>query len=40
MKKGMSIAGLSLGIVGVVLSTCAIIFSAIGMSKKKKHHFK
>ena len=34
MKKGMSIVGLSLGIVGVAVSTCAIVFSAIGMGKK------
>ncbi len=40
MKKGMSVAGLSLGVVGIVLSTCAIVFSAIGMTKKKKHNFK
>lgn len=37
MKKGMTIAGLVLGIVGTCVSLCAVVFSAIAvMSSRKK----
>ena len=37
MKKGMSVAALTLGIVGAVVSTCGIVLAGVSLGKCENH---